>query len=244
MYALKRKLISAEDAIHKFNMLKSAKSIIVDREKLFSNESRRVKMSELLSKISSKVKVSSKGRSFVEYTLKRPGGKEFSIVRLKNLNFETLFSKENFMANLNHVFDCEVKEENFKINLFSKLNYKIEIDIPRSESKINVHNEDKSEFMFLVCMFFGMLFNIAIDNCICHPSSYEDFLLLNAGITKNCISNDCSTIILGNPLLFDPLVHYDCSQKTNSNILNLGLCLQSPIVSVNVTSTQIIEEKN
>ena len=243
MHTLKRKLKSAEDVINDFNIRRSSDAIIVEREKLFSSESRKVKMSELLRKIPSKVKVKSNGHSFVEYSLTRPSGNKFTTVRLKQIDYQKLFSIENFVANLNHVFNCVIGEENFKIKLFSKLNFKIELDTPCLALGINVRNQDKSEFMFLACMFFGMLFNITIDVCACHPCSFQDFVLLDAGITKNCISNDCSTRILADPLLFDPLIHYDCSQKANSNILFVGLNLHSPKeISVNLQLNQQIEE--
>jgi len=244
MNALKRKLKSAEDAINNFNLHKSSESIVIDKNKIFTGESRKVKMSDLLEKIPLKVKTQSSESSFVEYSLTRPSGNKFKTVRLKDIKFQELFEKKNFMANLNHVFNADIDEKNFKVNLFSKLNFKIVIDVPRIQSEINVQEEDKSEFMFLVCMIFGMLFNITIDKCICHPCSFQDFMLLDAGITKNFISNECSTHILGDPFLFDPLIHYDCAHKSNFNSLFIGLNLLSPQnISVNVTSKQIIQEK-
>ncbi len=246
MYSLKRKLKTAEDTINHLNVRKCSDSsaLTINKEKLFSQELRIVKMSNILLKLPSKVKVCNKSCSYVEYLLTRPSGNKFKTVRLKNINFENLFTASHFMANVNHVFNCSITDENFRVKLFPKLNFKIEIDEPCLDSQINVLDEDKSEFMFLVCMFFGMCFNITIDKCICHPSSFQDFMMLDAGITKNCISSECVTQILIDPFLYDPLIHYDCSQKSNNNSLFLGLNLHSPQdISVNITSTQLIDEK-
>ena len=168
-------------------------------------EIKKISLSTLLNVLNKNVFTKDTSDGLAEYSIQRPNGDTYKVYR-NMVNIANFFSTENFLANFNFAFKYSLQKDDFSIKVFSKLKIEVEIDCHMNVPTIAVN--EMADFRFLTCMLFGLIFNIKIIKCSCHPTSFEDFVLFDAGVSKNCISSDCKNLLLDSSFIFDPLLHF------------------------------------
>ena len=118
------------------------------------------------------------------------------------------------------------------------LNITIDNNLPYG-SQVYIASSDVAPFRFLTCLFMGLVFGLALNDCTCFPQSTNELMATDAGIGLNCVKLACRNQLKQNPLLFDDLIHTDCTDTNfNTAFVSLGLFAGQTININNFTITQ------
>lgn len=236
---MKRKIRSSEESINAYNS-KQLKIQENENLSLLSNlsETKKIKLSVILNELKQKLKVEKTIEGLALYKLLRSNGKSYQVIR-NYLDISALFDPNFFSENFKLSFGYDFNHESHSVRIFPNIKLILENDL--SSRKSNILQNELADFRFVVCFVFGLIFNINLNHCECHPTTFQDFILLDAGVSKNCISNKCKNILEFLPNYYDALIHFDCSSNQYHNLMFTFLNLVSTgDVKVNITSKQLI----
>ena len=124
-----------------------------------------------------------------------------------------------FSSNFKMAFKKPLDEITFEHVFFYNVKLRVEFDVSLQDNQPSIFYSEINDFKFLTCALFSFMFNININECVCYPTSYNDWIAINTGLSKNCYSIECKQRLMNNPTLFDPLVHFDCSDNKASNFV-------------------------
>jgi hypothetical protein len=148
----------------------------------------------------------------------RNNGTKLNLLR-HVMNGQKMFDPNHFCANFKMAFSVKsIKEVEFSHIYFGDLDIKILYDIVEAENS-SITEDECSDFRFLTCLFFALLYFMKLSTCKCYPTTYTEWVGFNAGITKNCTSNECRQHLEHFPEQYDPEIHYDCSTMQGSQFV-------------------------
>lgn len=238
---MKRSIQSSETTIKEFNSKIKRQSETVDANILGKNsfkETKKINLSAILNKIKDKIKIECNFEGLNVFKIQRPNKSFYQVIRNK-IDIEKLYNTEFFLENFKQAFGYDFENAEHKIKLFPHITLLINVDIINSK-KSNISVRELNDFRFLTCMLFGLIFNITLFHCDCHPTTFQDFVLLDAGVGKNCISSACKQLLEFFPHFYDPLLHFDCSNTHYQNLIFTFLNLASTgDINVNITTKQV-----
>lgn len=160
--------------------------------------------------------------------------------------------------NLNKYFDANLFNYNYytafgtsfpitvESLLLTSLNITINNNLPFNNNPNFNKDQDSYGFRYITCLAFSLLFNIKLAECSCFPKNINEIKAVNAGLGLNCISLECKELLKLNPLLFDDLIHSDCSDLSlNAAFISLNLFAGKNInVSVDINQDQQQNTRN
>jgi hypothetical protein len=201
--------------------------------KLILKETKQVPLSKLLEKIRmyANAKTTREGR--IVYKIYLNDGSPITITR-NIVDAEKIFSDANFLANYFVAFRANFKTMPMH-SIFPGIKIYINNDLSNNQQP-SINYDEILDFKFLTCLFFGLIFNIQLEDCICYPSNIQELIAQSAGISKNCTNNECFTKIRNNPHLFDPLVMTYCSdiQQINYSFIMLNILGRNNNIKISV----------
>lgn len=160
--------------------------------------------------------------------------------KIPTQNFSKYFTINNFNANYTFVFKTNFPQQ-IKSTLFPNLKIIIENDLPFNDDLTLDPSESKS-FSFLVCLFFGLIYNLKLDTCACYPSNESELSAIQSNIGLNCVSLECKNLLLQNPALFDPLIMSECTQyNMNAAFVSIAAFAGNNITFQNMQINQVID---
>ena len=174
-------------------------------------EKKKVNLSTLLEQITIRANHEVTPENLALYNITLFNGTQITF--LKNVqNASALFSPVHFLANYLFAFEKPFKRKEYRSIIFPGLKISVNVDLVYNKTP-SISADEVSSFRFLTCIFFGLFFHIKIEDCICYPTSYEDWVIFNSGISKNCVSLECKQLLSFHPHLFDPSFHSKCSNN-------------------------------
>lgn len=163
-------------------------------------------LSSLLNQIIS-LKYDANSIGFIDLEITRHDRK---IIRFKipPINFSKFFNPQNFNSNFSVAF-----QDYFPTKISSLLFYGLTLNIINDLPSFNnstLNPDEIKSFRFVVCVIFGLLYDIKLNNCYCYPSNQSELNAIGSGIGMNCINLECKNYLLTYPEFYDDLVHSDC----------------------------------
>lgn len=156
---------------------------------------------------------------------------KFRLVNLKPITLHLPF------INLTNVSDPFVFNSNYReafgkkfpdiveSSMFYGLNIKIYNDLP-IDLKPNLGIHEFRSFRIIVCLFFGLMFNIKLGvDCSCFPCNVNEIAAVNAGLMMNCIKLECKNYLQINPMIYDSLFMGNCGDNVNYQVAFVSLSL-------------------
>ena len=139
------------------------------------------------------------------------------------IDIDYYFKVDRFLNNYQFVFG-EILPANVVSNL-TNIPATIQNDltgISKERTITQFFSLEYNLFRQLTCVVFNM-FNIALNPCVCVPSTYSELILLSRGVGINCYKTDCADAIKRNPRVFDVYCSTNCNQQ---------ICMQSILINV------------
>lgn len=174
-----------------------------------------------------------------------------TVISFKNLKLEI----SNFYVpsiNAGKFFDLGYFNKNFlqafgttfPAEAVSKLIFGVKIIIQNNLPFASFDQLDEEElpaFRFLTCLLMGLAFNISIVSCACFPADLGELKATQANLGINCFKLECKNQLKLNPLLYDELLHTNCTDTVvQAAIVTLDV-FAGKNVNLNIALTQIAE---
>lgn len=166
-----------------------------------------IKLSSIINQMS-QIKISTSGTNSTKLVFLLSNYKEVNFY-LPIQNVQKFFNPNTFNSNFNVAFKKQFPSS-LKSSLFLPLAINISNDLSFSSGP-TLNLLEINPFRSFVCLFFGLRFNIKLDECACFPKNQAELNAVSSGIGMNCVNIECKNQLLLNPENFDSLFHGDCS---------------------------------
>lgn len=182
----------------------------------------KLQLSDIVQALPDKLKSVTRDGSTTEISF-RNLNMELTRIYIPPIDMDMYFDMAKFNANYEQAFGYT-----FPSDIKSQFLFGVEISVinnlPFSQSYF-LEEDDLGAFRMLTCLLIGLMFNINIPrDCTCYPKNLNELKAVNAGIGLNCVNIECRNQLKLNPLLYDDLLHSDCSDMVfNAAFVSLNL---------------------
>lgn len=182
----------------------------------------RLQLSDIVQALPGKLKAITSDNSTTEISF-RNLNMELTRIYIPPINTNIFFDMAKFNANYVQAFGYAFPSDVRSQFLFG-VTISVSNNLPFSQS-FYLQEDDLGAFRMLTCLLIGLMFNINIPrDCTCYPKNLNELKAVNAGIGLNCVNLECRNQIKLNPLLYDDLLHSDCSDMVfNAAFVSLNL---------------------
>lgn len=138
------------------------------------------------------------------------------------INLQRYYELDKFNSNFKEAFG-----QAFPVLVESQILFGVTVSVLNNlpfASQTFLEDVELAAFRQITCLLFGLLFNLNLGACTCFPKNLNELKAVNAGLGLNCVNLECRNMLKTNPLLFDDLVHTDCTDLMfNAAFVSLNL---------------------
>lgn len=133
-----------------------------------------------------------------------------------SFNLNSWFSETNFAANWACAFGRSLDMCTLTHMHNTKIKFKIQCKSTAQKPSVEPDPFHLTYFRLLVCICFGILFNIHISECACFPQTETELVLLDRGLYTNCLKSlQCNLFLAENPGFYDQRIMGPCNPDQN-----------------------------
>ena len=202
----------------------SAPSSVVNSNLIASTLSGELKLqlSDIVQALPEKLKSITSDSSTTEISF-RNLNMELTRIYIPPVDLDMFYDLAKFNANYEQAFGYTFPSD-VKSQFLFGVQVSVVNNLPFSQSYF-LRDDDLGAFRMLTCLLIGLMFNINIPrDCTCYPKNLNELKAVNAGIGLNCVNIECRNQLKLNPLLYDDLLHSDCSDMVfNAAFVSLNL---------------------